>query len=112
MIYEHTLMCIAAAAAALPGAMVCACMSHVDRSLRGSRYPTWIHVSYVDTMPTWHVLRGLRFACSTYVVTSTLTYEVKPLRGEKPYVDVDLRGHLSIDLRGQAPTWGKVLRGR
>ena len=54
-------MCIAAAAAALPGAMVCACMSHVDRSLRGSRYPTWIHVSYVDTMPTWHVLRGLSY---------------------------------------------------
>ena len=81
-------MCIAAAAAALPGAMACACMYHVDRSLRGLRYSTWIHVSYVDTMPTWHVLRGLS------------------------YVDVDLRGHLSIDLRGQAPTCGKVLRGR
>jgi hypothetical protein len=92
---------------------------HVPRGPK----PTRLTVSYVDTCvlrghdayvacPTWTVLRGLRFACSTYVVTSTLTYEVKPLRGEKSYVDVDLRGHLSIDLRGQAPTWGKVLRGR
>ena len=39
--------------------------------------------------PTWTL---------TYVVTSPLTYEVKPLRGEKSYVDVDPRGHFSIDL--------------
>ena len=74
------------------------------------RWPTWSPLHwptrsspYVGKSPTWTL---------TYVVTSPLTYEVKPLRGEKSYVDVDLRGHLSIDLRGQAPTWGKVLRGR
>ena len=77
--------------------------------LRG-RWPTWslLHwptrsSPYVGKSPTWTL---------TYVVTSPLTYEVKPLRGEKSDVDVDLRGHCSIDLRGRAPTWGTVLRGR